>query len=257
MMMTACRPVALMLALLSGCADLDSSNGGAGDGNGSGKADGDSNESDRVLSAHWEIKDLDSDVSACPSGYDTVSLISQRIDSNGGAVGAPSIDLYDCATGTGDATLQAGRYRVSIDVTSQDASSTYASSTSAIVDLGADDKIVDFAIFRDGGYFSVAWNLVGATSNNPLDCDDVAGLAGVELIATLSSSTSATADIWNCEDKLGVTAPLAAGTYSVSIDALDDANAALGTAPALSNRVIHPLNKITHLGTVTVPITGR
>jgi hypothetical protein len=257
MMMKACRPVALMLALLSGCADLVSGNGGDGDSGGSGKADGDSSDADRLLTASWEIKDLDSDVTACPAGYDTVSLISQRIDSSGGDVGQPTIDLYDCSNGTGEATLPAGRYRVSISVATQNGASTYASSTSAIVDLGADDKNVDFAIFNDGGYFSVAWNLVGATTNTPLQCDDVAGLNGVELVATLTGSTTATSDIWDCEDDLGVTAPLAAGTYSVSIDALNDTNAALGIAPTLTDRVIHPLNKITHLGTVTVPIDGK
>jgi hypothetical protein len=256
MMMKACRPVALMLALLSGCADLVSSNGGDGEGDGSGKADGEGSESDRLLTANWQILNLASDESACPQGYDTVSVITQRIDANGGDVGQPTLDLYDCAAGTGDATVAAGRYRVSIDVTSTDGLSTYASSTSAIVDLGADDKIVDFSIFNDGGYFSVAWNLVGATSNEPLDCDDVDGLDGVELVATLSSSTTNTADIWNCTDNLGLTAPLAAGTYTVSIDALSESNAALGIAPTLTDRVIQPLNKVTHLGTVTVPIDG-
>jgi hypothetical protein len=98
---------------------------------------------------------------------------------------------------------------------------------------------------------------VGATSNNPLHCDDVAGLDGVELVATLSSSTNDTTDVWNCDDDLGVTAPLAAGTYTVSIDALSNADGALGIAPTLTDRVIQPFNKITHLGTVTVPIDGQ
>jgi hypothetical protein len=256
MMMKACRPVALMLALLSGCADLVSSNGGDGDGGGSGKADGDSN-GDRTLTAQWQIRDVGAQfAAACPQGFDTVAVTSQRIDSHGGDVGAPSIDLFDCAAFEGEATLPAGRYRVAVDVTTSNGSSTYASSTSAIVDLGEADKLADFSIFRDGGYFSVAWNLVGGSSNDPLDCDQVAGLDGVELVATLATTTTATSDIWTCEDKLGVTGVLAAGSYTVSIDAINDTSGALGTAPALTDRVIQPLNKITHLGTVTIPVDG-
>lgn len=258
MMMKACRPAALLLAVLSGCVDPGSGNGGAGEGGAGGKADDETSASDRTLSASWSIQDLaTSSVVACPQGFDSVALQTQRIKADGSAVGDPTIDLYDCADGSGDATLEAGRYRVTLSIVSHDGADIYASSTEAVVDLGETDQAAAFSIVRDGGYFSLAWNLVGETSGDPLDCDDVTALAGVEMIATLAGSTDATSDIWDCVDGVGTTAALPAGMYTVSVDALDETNAALGTAPTLADREIKPLNQVTHLGTVTIPITGR
>ncbi len=257
MMMKACRPAALLLAVLSGCVDPGSGNGGAGEGGAGGKADDETSASDRTLSASWSIRDLatHSEV-ACPQGFDTVALQAQRIKADGSAIGDPTIDLYDCVDGLGDATLEAGRYRVTLSIVSHDGSDVYASSIEAVIDLGETDQAASFSIVRDGGYFSLAWNLVGETSGDPLECDDVTSLDGIEMVATLAGSVEAISDIWNCDDGAGTTAALPAGMYTVSVDALDEGNAALGVAPTLADREIKPLNQVTYLGTVTVPITG-
>jgi hypothetical protein len=63
-------------------------------------------------------------------------------------------------------------------------------------------------------------------------------------------------DVFNCEDGAGYTAGYKAGTYQVSVDALNTSMQAVGTAPVISNKTIGPMNQVTDLGSVTIPITG-
>jgi hypothetical protein len=64
-------------------------------------------------------------------------------------------------------------------------------------------------------------------------------------------------DIFYCEDHSGITAALPAGTYTVSASALTTGDVAIGTAPALTNKQVMGPNKVTDLGTVTIPIDGK
>ena len=58
-----------------------------------------------------------------------------------------------------------------------------------------------------------------------------------------------------CEDGSGVTDPLPAGTYTLSVDAFTSAGA-VGTAAPIPNGTIQDHNHITDLGTVNIPIDG-
>jgi cysteine-rich repeat protein len=215
-------------------------------------------EHDFATTAHWSFRTIAGTTVACPVGFDTVAVVSQPLGTSGQPVGSPFIDLFDCAGGQGTISpVLQGRYLTHINVTNAAGTQTYASSLSAVVDLTAGNQTFTAQILTNGGYFGFAWTLRGAASNNVLSCAQVTGgIDGVELISTLNSSTSATTDIFDCTDGAGVTAGLATGTYTVSIDAMQN-NAAIGIAPALLNKVIMAPNKVTDLGTVTIPIDGQ
>jgi cysteine-rich repeat protein len=212
-------------------------------------------ESAYQITASWQLRNIAGTLQACPTGYDTAAVISQPIDSAGNNVGAPIVDLFNCASNSGTtADLSSGRYKVHIAITNTSGTLTYATTPTEIVVLDS-NKTFSASIYTDGGYFAWAWNLVGATSNNALTCAQ-AGADGVELVSTLTNSTNAVSDIWDCADGSGLTAALAAGTYTVSADAINANNQAIGTAATLTNKQIMAPNKITDLGTVTIPIDG-
>jgi len=194
----------------------------------------------------------------CPVGFDTVAVHSQALGANDAPVGAPLIDLFNCAAGNGTIVpVFQGRYRTYVAVTNNAGTLTYATSTSAIVDLSAANQTFTTKIFTNGGYFGLAWNLIGATSNNALTCAQVPGENGVSVLSTdVASSTTFFDDVYDCEAGHGVTAVLPAATYTVSVSVINTADQSLGTAPALANKVIMGPNKVTDLGTVVIPIDG-
>jgi hypothetical protein len=112
-------------------------------------------------------------------------------------------------------------------------------------------------ILTDGGYFQFTWNLTKQSNGAALTCADVAGIGGVESISTeVGNATNSASDIFDCADGTGVTGGFVAGTYTVSTDAINTANQSIGTGPTLTNKVIQAPNKVTDLGTVTIPITA-
>jgi hypothetical protein len=212
------------------------------------------------VGATWNIRTLSSPSIPCPPGFDTAALYNQPVDSNNAPVGSPIIDLFDCAAGAGtSAPLPATAYMTWIEITDHtNSGAPYAKSTPAILDVTDVDLTYNADIYDDAGYFAMQWDLVGAQSNSPLTCAQ-AGVtgssSGVELTATLSGSTAAATDQFNCEDHTGITDPLAAGTYTLSVDAFTNAGAVV-TAPAIPNATIQDHNTITDLGNITIPIDG-
>jgi len=133
----------------------------------------------------------------------------------------------------------------------------YAKSLSATVDITVTDKTFSAQILNDGGYFQLAWVLRGAVSNNVLTCAQANASGGLEAVSTdVSTPTNSASDIWNCSDGFGITGGFLAATYTVSIAALNAAMQSVGTATAQTNKVINNRNRVTDLGTITVPITG-
>lgn len=220
----------------------------------------DSGSSQAHVGATWTIKSIVSgSETGCPGGFDTAALYNQPIDSNGNPVGSPIIDLFDCAAGAGtSAPLPPTAYETHVEITNHDNSSVYATSVPADLDVTDTDLTYHTDILDDGGYFAFAWSLSGKQSGTPLDCSS-AGVngssSGIELIATISGGTASAADQFTCTDGSGVTAGYPAGNYTVSIDAFTSAGA-VGTAAAI-NSSIQPQNKVTNLGTVSIPINGQ
>ncbi len=207
-----------------------------------------------AITANWKITNLAKQTLNCPSGFDTAALYSQEIDTNFNDVGSPVIDLFNCTNFTGvSGPLKATTYYSWISIANTNNSAQYASSTSAFVDLTNTDKSYNADILTDGGYFQLQWALqkngVGTT------CAAQSQVAGVESISTdTANSNNFASDIFPCADHLGITSGFSAGTYTVSVDALNSSNAAVSQAVNLTNKTIQAPNKVTDLGTVTIPL---
>jgi hypothetical protein len=211
------------------------------------------------VSATWQLKnEATNQTTTCPTGYDTAALYNQPIDANGNNTGAVIVDLFNCSAGAGtSAPLPPTMYLTWIEITDHNNDNVYAQSLSAVVDVTVSDKTFNAQILNDGGYFQLDWALVGATSNASLSCSQAGAAGGVELIGTdVSNANNSNSDIFDCEDHTGVTAGYVAGTYTLSVAALNASEASIGTAPTLTNKVIQPQNAVTDLGTVNIPITG-
>lgn len=215
-----------------------------------------------TISATWTFRNEASGTAGtCPGGYDTVALYNKTLD---GAYCDPTssspsdtcIELFDCAAGSGvSAPLAATQYKTWLVVTNHDNTSQWGQSTEATVDVTVSDKTFSAQFLLDGGYFLFAWDLIGDTTHNPLTCASAPG--GVSLVATdVADSSYFHDDDFDCQDGADYTAGYRAGTYTVSVSALNAANQSIGTAPALPNEVIGTRNMVTNLGTVQIPITG-
>ena len=217
---------------------------------------GDDGGSAATITAHWDIKQVNGTSLSCPPTYDTAALYSQEIDANYNNVGPPVIDLFDCNAFTANsAPLNPTTYYSWVAIETHDGSQTYASTVSAFVDLTVSDKTFSADIYDDGGYFQMAWQLTRASNGAPLLCADVAGINGVESVSTATTgSTQAIVDQFKCSDHYGVTSVLPEGTYTVSIDAIDSSDHAIGVADTLTNKPISGPNKVTDLHTITIPI---
>lgn len=210
-----------------------------------------------LITANWSFKELATNTTlGCPSGFGTTAVYAYPVDANGNRAGQPIIDLYNCADLTGTAEYPLDAYEVYLEITNSDNTSLYAQSISALVDIVDQDKTFTTTIADDGGYFFFDWELRGEVSGQALSCADVQS-SGVEILSTLNGTTDAVSDIFPCEQRSAYTGALLAGTYTVSISALDAADASIGTAPALTNKAIQAPNKVTDLGLVQIPITGQ
>ena len=211
------------------------------------------------VTASWTFRnEATNTTTGCPTGYDTVALYNQEVTAAGTQIGSPIIDLFDCAVGTGtSAPLPAALFKGWIEVTNTNNTSTYATSTVASLDLTTSNKSFNAQILNDGGYFLLAWTLYGASTNADLTCAEAGAAGGVEAIATdVSDSSNSATDRYSCEDGSAYTAGYRAASYTVSISALNGSSQPIGTAPALTNKVIGTHNAVTNLGTIEIPITG-
>lgn len=211
-----------------------------------------------TISAHWSLRNMsDGSTTACPTGFDTVQLIMQPIDANGDATDDPAIDLFDCNTRRGTATdLLPDRYQVWIEVRSHDLSTLYAQSLSQVLDVRQTDQTFTTEVLKDGGYFQIAWDLIGKTSNRPVQCSQVAGLDRIQAISTsVADATRAYDDLFACDDHSAVSAGLLQGAYTIAIDAMAG-DKSVGKATTLTTKVIAGQNRVTDLGTIMIPIDG-
>lgn len=230
----------------------DDGNGVAGDGCTACSIDG---SADALLTANWTLTNIaDGTATTCPPTFDTAAVYSQPVDANNAPVGQPIIDLFDCDDNTGvTAPLDPGVYQVWVEITSAGGSSVYAKSISAIVDLTTQDQTFSASILNDGGYFALSWHLTGGGAD--VTCAQATEVAGVGVIATeVANQNNFTDDQFDCDAYYGITGGLLAGTYTVSVSAFDSGNAAVGTAPALTNEVIGAQNQLTDLGDIEIPL---
>jgi hypothetical protein len=219
--------------------------------------DNSNNNNTAHITANWSIKTVAGAAVTCPPGFDTAAIVSQEIDAAGNAIGSPITDLFNCSANHGvTAGLPAGVFQTWVEITDTTGANVYARSLSAIVDLTAADKTFTAEIYNDGGFFQMAWALHGATSGGPLTCA-AAGADTVEIISTVSGGTQFLTDKFTCADGSGVTSALAAGSYTLSVDATLGNGGALGAPVNFASKVIQAPNKVTDLGSVMIPIDGK
>jgi hypothetical protein len=191
----------------------------------------------------------------CPPGFPTVALHNQELDGNNRPVGPEVIDLFDCIDGRNFSDeLLPGVYETFIRVTSDSGLNLYAESLPEIVDVRVNDVTTDPRIVDNGGYFAVAWDLREQGTNAPLECRDVAGIDGIEIASTLSGTTQAVTDIFDCEVGSSFSAPVMEGQYVISVDVLDTAEMPIGQGVVLNNKVMRDRNQVTDLGVLTLQV---
>ena len=192
---------------------------------------------------------------ACPDGATTAVLVARP----SGTTGENDIkDVFECTDGTGvSSEYPPDTYLMWIELDDASGMTVYAQSGEALVDLTGGDKTFSAEFVVNGGYFTSAWSLAKASDSSPLECNDVTGEDGVDILSTLDNSTFAIDDTFNCVLGEGVTGVLPLGSYTVSISVINMAGDSLGTAPALTNEVLADPNQFVALPTTVIPIDGR
>jgi hypothetical protein len=211
------------------------------------------------ISATWRLRNaVPATVTGCPVGFDTAGLYSQQVDPVSlAAIGSPIVDLFNCSANAGvSAPLVAGSYIAYVQIETHDGSTVWAKSPQAFVDITNVDKTISVDLINDGGYFFLSWSLFGQTTNQPLTCAQAGASGGVETIATVTGSSTAYNDMFNCTDHFNYTAAVPAANYTISVDAINSANQAIGTAPTITNKTMNTNNDIVDLGHIMIPITG-
>jgi hypothetical protein len=215
---------------------------------------------DVLVDVNWKFTQIsDNTVLGCPAGFGTARIISQATDdtTHVGA-GQQFMDKFDCAAGRGTISLPDDTYLIWVEIESNSGSSTYAQSQETFYDTLVDTGAVNAEIIDDGGFFYLEWDLFDANTHAAMSCAQAGiGASGaVEAISTgVSGTTMSADDQFTCTDHYGVTDPLIAGTYLVSVEAVDSTKHSIGNAPELTNQVIRAPGGFTNLGLVKIQIS--
>ena len=208
------------------------------------------------IRADWTFHTAAGGALGCPAGFDTAQVTAVAVDGRDcdpEVLGsATCIDLYDCVDGTGTGDLLATDYNVTIDIT-DGGNGVYGSSLTQAVDITVNDGVVDEDFIDDGGRLVAAWALVDAATNAPLTCATAGNPDAISFDVTLTGPNTLTTDLFECDDESGISDPLVAGQYVVSVSALNAQGAALG-APQNKNVTLGDQNDYQDLGTITLPI---
>ena len=242
--------------------------------------------------ASWQIKNIDGSNSGCPAGFDTAIVVSWKVDSSGHTVGtcapggSPSdscyLDIFNCSAGAGTTgpipdttrfpTATGGRFLTFVAITNTSGSNVFAETRQDTIDLQAGNGVfpndadgTDGTVYKNGGFFAASWTLVGATSGNQLTCAQAAS-GGVSVLSTVTGGTASVDDVFKCTDGYAVTGGIKAGSYTVSVSALDTSTPALalGTPTNKAAQIIqeptsaacNPVDCITDLGMLSLSVDG-
>jgi cysteine-rich repeat protein len=210
----------------------------------------------RTIVASWSTQNVAGATQPCLAAMITFHWV--RLDSMGNPIPASAgSDPLICSNGFGPSTLLiAGKYSVYLDA------GGVATTIPKVVDATAADGSYSTRFVTDGGYFEVAWKLVGVTDPTPHDCAYFGfGANGkVKVTATLSvAPMTATAFDAMCVDAFLVTdiqALPANTTYTIALDGRNSQNAALGHLDVPGTHTILTHNQITDVGLQALPIPG-
>lgn len=98
------------------------------------------------------------------------------------------------------------------------------------------DVHVTAVLTLNNGFFTANWSLSDSGGAPITSCDDIPDEDGVSILGTIAGTSTASEDIFNCEDGFNnpdpvITAPLEIEDYVVSISILNAQQQAIGAAP--------------------------
>jgi len=219
--------VTLLAALLGGC--------GGGD-------------ADSVfVDVSWSFRSVSANApQMCPDTFTKVELHVEGV----------SVTTPDCAPGSGRSdAVPKGEYDVFLTVVNADGTQTWATSTPARLDLTLGDRSFSRQFLVDGGVFHAGWKLVD-DAGAEIDCT-AADVAGIVIAATDEANPdNAQTDEVDCEEGAGYSFGYAAGSYGVTLEAIDASGVPRGMTAPLTGQVITAPNGITDLGVIEITIPG-
>ena len=202
-------------------------------------------------------------VAPCPAGYNTAALYSQEVEEDGTPTSLPPvIDLFNCSDGIGlSDLLPPSFYRETVVITNTDNTMQFAASKTNLddrvaLDIDSTDLTYGTEIIVDGGYFHLAWSLVGATTGSPLSCADANTDTISVTLEDLTTSSSQT-QLSACSAGQALTTGVPTGNYTVVVNAFDG-NQSVATTTPIDASIAEPamVQPVTDVGTFTIPIPG-
>lgn len=213
--------------------------------------DDDDEPTDNRIAVTWNYKVNGVTRAGCPAGAVGVDLLIQPTGAS-----VPTVYEYNCSDSTMIEYVPDGQYQIWVELVNS-AGGTYAQSLSVIDDVVGEDKDITVDIHEDRGFFFVQWSLKGGTTQAPLTCSQVADLQSISLLATPVGTGARVDTFMDCPLGAGASKALPVGEYTLSLDAVDSTNRALGTAGIALRQPINDRNQVTNLGSVVIPIDAR
>lgn len=211
------------------------------------------------VTATWSLRSVNANTPvACPDAFQVAALTVAAVDgspcnADGDLVCVTRLTC-DERRGTSN-RLVPGIYNVHLDITNDDASVVYATTLPETLDMTVGDKPYARQILTDGGVFKFAWTLLGS-DNTPRTCEQGGVFAVVISASNVADPSSASTDEVDCTQGSGYSYAYAAGTYTVSFEAVNDLGQTRGLGDDLTGQVIVAPNGITDLGMIEISLAN-
>jgi hypothetical protein len=222
---------------------------------------GTSGDTSAVITAHWSFNTYANRsgpaTGDCPAGFDTAAVYARPWDPFLGqfVASAEQPDLFDCSAKVGTTNPLDGVFQVWVAIETHNASSTYATSESIVIDTADGNTSIDLpTLFTDAGYFDLSWDL--EKNGARVHCAD-AGIGSSGRISTTAVAISNNAmivDKFTCTDGFGITEELPVGSYDVTVTASSAPGTDIGVSDPIPNQDITAPSGLTHLNVVRIPV---
>lgn len=218
-----------------------------------------SGDSDSVVTARWTFTHLENNAPGnCVKITDVALIVAQPwdplIQANSGQA---FVDEFNCEDGQGTIELPDDTYLVWVEM--EDRGAITAKSAQEFVDTNEGDTRIEYSFYDDAGYFFFSWDLINEATGRSVSCRDADldhSNAAVEVVATNVANTQYVRDDqFECADHFGVTDPLLAGNYTVSINAMED-EVLVGEPENFPDRRVEA-NQLTDLGNIEIQVPVR
>ncbi len=199
------------------------------------------------INAAWRFRNADGSPASCPAEA-VAEVTAQPVEG-----GEPIIQIYPCDAESGSLGYPLGEYDVTIAITNVAGGTQLATSLVQRVDIVLTDATVAEEFIADGGRVMLQWMLVDAATAEALDCT-AAGSSEVSISIAGEVLTQ-----FPCTDGGGISSPVVAGTYEVSIAAVNLAGDQVG-APQLQTIEVGEVGEVGQfndyqdLGVIVLPI---